>query len=462
MKKIVTSIAVISLLAACGEKAAEGKVDYAVLSGKVSSVDAKGENQKLLLLQNDEVVKEIPVQADGTFRDTIREIGDNHFYYLVENPAVQTPLYLANGTNMELTLNEEVSKTMVSGSQTKQTQYLIERNSFINDRINGADSNLFGQKPQEFKENVKAFFAELDKKLKAYGFDEEFVKNQEKWTNYKFVEYLTIFPTYHRYTSGNEAILPDDFYAERDGIDYDNAEEFRTIDTYRDLVRSKFYTIINNPNDAENIKKFISEVNALKSDNIRADLAKGTFQLISPNSNSTVNKEIFDFINKNVTDEKVKEAAKKAYDVATKLTSGSPSPKFSNYENFNGGTTSLDDFKGKVTYIDIWATWCLPCRGEIPALKELEKKFHGKDVAFVSISIDQNKDEWKEFVKSEDLKGVQLFAENAFESQFIQDYGIRQIPTFIIIDKEGKIVNADAPRPSSDEITGLLEGLLKK
>ena len=443
MKKIVTSIAVISLLAACGEKAAEGKVDYAVLSGKVSSVDAKGENQKLLLLQNDEVVKEIPVQADGTFRDTIREIGDNHFYYLVENPAVQTPLYLANGTNMELTLNEEVSKTMVSGSQTKQTQYLIERNSFINDRINGADSNLFGQKPQEFKENVKAFFAELDKKLKAYGFDEEFVKNQEKWTNYKFVEYLTIFPTYHRYTSGNEAILPDDFYAERDGIDYDNAEEFRTIDTYRDLVRSKFYTIINNPNDAENIKKFISEVNALKSDNIRADLAKGTFQLISPNS--TVNKEIFDFINKNVTDEKVKEAAKKAYDVATKLTSGSPSPKFSNYENFNGGTTSLDDFKGKVTYIDIWATWCLPCRGEIPALKELEKKFHGKDVAFVSISIDQNKDEWKEFVKSEDLKGVQLFAENAFESQFIQDYGIRQIPTFIIIDKEGKIVNADAP-----------------
>ena len=460
MKKIVTSIAVISLLAACGEKAAEGKVDYAVLSGKVSSVDAKGENQKLLLLQNDEVVKEIPVQADGTFRDTIREIGDNHFYYLVENPAVQTPLDLANGTNMELTLNEEVSKTMVSGSQTQQTQSLIERNSFINDRINGADSNLFGQKPQEFKENVKAFFAELDKKLKAYGFDEEFVKNQEKWTNYKFVEYLTIFPTYHRYTSGNEAILPDDFYAERDGIDYDNAEEFRTIDTYRDLVRSKFYTIINNPNDAENIKKFISEVNALKSDNIRADLAKGTFQLISPNS--TVNKEIFDFINKNVTDEKVKEAAKKAYDVATKLTSGSPSPKFSNYENFNGGTTSLDDFKGKVTYIDIWATWCLPCRGEIPALKELEKKFHGKDVAFVSISIDQNKDEWKEFVKSEDLKGVQLFAENAFESQFIQDYGIRQIPTFIIIDKEGKIVNADAPRPSSDEITGLLEGLLKK
>ena len=121
----------------------------------------------------------------------------------------------------------------------------------------------------------------------------------------------------------------------------------------------------------------------------------------------------------------------------------------------------MDDFKGKVVYIDVWATWCMPCRREIPALKELEKKFHGKQVAFISISIDENKDEWKEFVKNEDLKGIQLYADKNFESQFIQDYAIRQIPTFLLIDKEGKIVNADAPRPSSEEISGILEGLLK-
>lgn len=460
MKRIITSIAAISLLAACGEKASNGKADYAVLSGKVSSLDGKSENPKLILLQNDEVVKEIPIQADGTFRDTIREIGDSHFFYLVENPAVQTPLYLAKGTNIDLTLNEDVGKTIVSGSETKQTQYLIERNAFINDRINGADSNLFGQKPQEFKENIKGFFSELEAKLKAYGFDEEFVKNQEKWAKYKFVEYLTIYPTYHTYTSGNEVILPDDFYTEKDDINYDNAEEFRTVDTYRDLVRTKYYTIIKNPNNPEDIKEFITAVNSLKSDNIRADLAKGILSLIS--ANNPINKEIFDFIDKNTTNEKVKEEAKKAYETAKKLAVGSPSPKFSNYENFDGSTTSLDDFKGKVIYIDVWATWCLPCRGEIPYLKKLEEKFHGKDVAFVSISIDDSKDEWKEFVKNEDLKGVQLFADNAFNSQFIQDYGIRQIPTFILIDKEGKIVNADAPRPTNEEIVSILEGLLKK
>ena len=460
MRKIVTSIAVISLLAACGEKAAETKVDYAVLSGKVSSVGAKEDGQKVFLLQNDEVIKEIPVQTDGTFRDTIREIGDNHLYYLVENPVVQVPLYLANGANIELTLNEEVGKTMVSGSETKQTQYLIERNAFVSDRINGADSNLFGQKPPEFKENIKTFFAELNAKLKAYGFDDEFVKNQEKWAKYKFVEYLTAFPTYNRYTSGKDVILPDDFYAERDGIDYVNAEEYRLIDTYRDLVRNKFYTIITNPNDPENIKEFISAVNALKSDNIRADLARELLSLIAPGN--PLNKEVYDFVSKNLIDEKLKEKAKKTYETALKLSVGNPSPKFSNYESFEGNNVSLDDFKGKVVYIDVWATWCMPCRREIPALKELEKKFHGKEVAFISISIDENKDEWKEFVKNEDLKGIQLYADKNFESQFIQDYAIRQIPTFLLIDKEGKIVNADAPRPSSEEISGILEGLLKK
>ena len=76
-----------------------------------------------------------------------------------------------------------------------------------------------------------------------------------------------------------------------------------------------------------------------------------------------------------------------------------PSPDFKG-QDINGKTLSLKDFNGKYLYIDVWATWCGPCKKEIPFLKELEKKFEGKNITFLSLSTDQNKTDWENMVKS--------------------------------------------------------------
>jgi thiol-disulfide isomerase/thioredoxin len=158
----------------------------------------------------------------------------------------------------------------------------------------------------------------------------------------------------------------------------------------------------------------------------------------------------------------------------TKLAVGMPSPKFVNFENEKGGTTSLDDFKGKYVYIDVWATWCRPCIGEIPSMKKIEHAFKGKKIAFVSISVDNgrgykgNSKEatkeaaklgWHKMVKEKDMGGVQLFADNAWQSDFIKSYGITGIPRFILLDPNGNIVNSNAPRPSSRNLSILLSEL---
>jgi thiol-disulfide isomerase/thioredoxin len=137
------------------------------------------------------------------------------------------------------------------------------------------------------------------------------------------------------------------------------------------------------------------------------------------------------------------------------------SPSF-NYDNYAGGKTKLEDFKGKYVYIDVWATWCGPCRAEIPSLKKIEEKYHDKNISFVSISVDVQKDleKWKALIKDKELGGVQLFADNNWNSQFIKEYGINSIPRFILIDPTGKIVSADAARPSSAEIQVQLDALL--
>lgn len=458
MKRIfVTSVVLASILSACGggDKSSTGGTDYAIISGKVASV---GATKELYLVQNDEVIRQIPVAGDGTFKDTIRNIENNHLYYLLSSFTSRVPLYLNTGANIEIAFDQDVNKSKITGEQAKESQYLLERNIFISN-IDGADSNLFGQKPQEFKVNLKTYFDELQNKLKSYNLGEEFVKNQERWAKYKFVEYLLVYPTYHTFFMGRDAILPNDFFAEREGIDYDNAQEYDQVESYRDLVRSKYIEILTEKvGNGQQLEAFIDAVKGLKSANIRADLAKELLPYISPNNNKS--KLLLDFINENVTNEQMKEQAKKAYDYAVKLSSGSESPKFLNYENFKGGTSSLDDFKGKVVYIDVWATWCPPCRQEIPFLQALENKLHAENIEFVSISIDDNNQKWKDFVAKEGLKGVQLIADKAFESQFITDYGITQIPTFIIIGKDGKIINADAPRPSDPSIESVLRELL--
>lgn len=148
---------------------------------------------------------------------------------------------------------------------------------------------------------------------------------------------------------------------------------------------------------------------------------------------------------------------------------GKASPIFVDYENYAGGNTSLNDLKGKYVYIDVWATWCGPCKREIPSLKKVEKQFHGKNIEFVSISLDEGRgykgdaaaayQGWRKMIAEKDLGGMQLLADKGFRSDFTQKYKINSIPRFILIDPEGNIVNADAPRPSNPELVKLFNSL---
>ncbi|WP_432222719.1 TlpA family protein disulfide reductase [Flavobacterium sp. TMP13] len=161
---------------------------------------------------------------------------------------------------------------------------------------------------------------------------------------------------------------------------------------------------------------------------------------------------------------KSNEYAKMEYDSNQKMNSlgGKPSPTF-DYENHAGGKTKLSDLKGKYVYLDMWATWCAPCRMEIAYLQKIEKEFHGKNVVFVSISIDAAKDhdKWKKFVTDKQLGGIQLIADKDWNSEFVTSYNITGIPRFILIDPNGNVVDANASRPSSGDLEGQLNALLK-
>ncbi len=156
-----------------------------------------------------------------------------------------------------------------------------------------------------------------------------------------------------------------------------------------------------------------------------------------------------------------KKALEDIYHNAVTFVDNAHAPEFS-YKDINGKTVSLKSLRGKFVYIDVWATWCSPCKAEIPHLKKVEDDYHDKNIAFVSISVDKQKDwdKWEQYVKEHNMKGIQLVADKAAESDFIKKMNINSIPRFILIDPSGKIISANALRPSNQELRDLLNKLL--
>ena len=125
------------------------------------------------------------------------------------------------------------------------------------------------------------------------------------------------------------------------------------------------------------------------------------------------------------------------------------------YPNKDSVEFSLADFSGKLVYVDVWATWCGPCKAEIPSLQKLEGEYHDKNITFLSVSVDTDRQAWVDMVVNDQLGGVQLWADGW--SQITKDYAIFGIPRFMLFDQDGKVISTDAPRPSSAEIRPLIE-----
>lgn len=140
---------------------------------------------------------------------------------------------------------------------------------------------------------------------------------------------------------------------------------------------------------------------------------------------------------------------------------GEDSPDFAFKDN-QGNLVRLKDFQGKYIFIDVWTTWCGPCIQESPHLNDLVEKYKESNIAFVSISLDKKADheKWKKMVEHADGI-VHLFADNSWKSKFVTEYGINAVPRFIIIDPEGRVVDADAKRPSEAALGTQLDTLLK-
>ncbi len=113
----------------------------------------------------------------------------------------------------------------------------------------------------------------------------------------------------------------------------------------------------------------------------------------------------------------------------------------------------IEKHRGKVIYMDMWASWCGPCRKEMPASRWLKDRLDSDGVIFMYISSDRNESDWKRAVKEYDLGDIgENYRIVSAESKFLTEIKFRYVPRYLIFDTDGRLVNPDAPRPSSSEI----------
>lgn len=129
--------------------------------------------------------------------------------------------------------------------------------------------------------------------------------------------------------------------------------------------------------------------------------------------------------------------------------------------NMKGEEITLDKFKGKVVYIDFWASWCGPCRKQFPFAKELKNKLSKKQkkkVEFLYISIDNGEKVWKNAIEKMEIEGYHVLSPGGWQSKVCQYFNIRSIPRYMLLDKKGRIAEANAKRPGQE---GILEDIAR-
>ena len=443
MKTKITSLLLL-LLMAVSTRAAEGiTVHFDVKNAILGNV----------VLVYHQSVNEFPL-SDG--KATAKLDGMDALYAKVYYGEKWKNLYLQKGDELTVSFdaNDFDNTFAVKGGNEKAIDYLNKI------QLMGLPDQSYAMPWDEFKKAIADKMTTMKRLLKVRKFaaNDKFQKMEEGRITYFYANAYLMYPVGHVYlTKDTTMTLGKDYYDTlRQYVKEDS--DYADIDAYRNFLIKTSHVF---DEAGKNIRQFYPKVVAEMSyigehfdnDKVRESLIHHlAFTYVEGNGTDNIT-DLKNLYYTYVTSPYLNEIFKQACAKWDKAAVGRPSPDLKGVDT-NGKQLSLRDFRGKYVYIDMWATWCGPCQKELPFLKKLAEKYEGRNITFLGLSIDADKAKWEARVKSGALCGTQLHIGKG--SKFQADYRISGIPRFILLDPNGRIVNPDMTRPSSDDTEKIL------
>jgi len=325
-------------------------------------------------------------------------------------------------------------------------------------------NELLGQSPMAFKQSMQAIAQQYTEILKNLPAD--FAAKEEKANRYQQLVIVSEYLLDHRKYTEEEAPAIKELQDLCTAVDLDNATDFNDYLEYQILVQNIFkWRIYSHKVQYEFDDpwgKILADFKVLKSENIKQALAPLIIKGVSPTSATATNEEIIALVKQLVKDNDLLNTLSKHIDLVNKLKAGQPFPALPALTDLNDKEVKYEQLplKGKLLFIDIWATYCPDCRKELPALETLQEDYKTEPITFVSISVDRDKEAWKAMVKEKKLCGIHLYASPETKELFKELYDLRSIPRYMLIDEKGNIINANLPMPSDKNLKELITATL--
>lgn len=452
-----------------------------VHASRPTTVRVYGANQQILTVMN---VLDLHGKPIFKLRDSTAQYQD------IQIPKCDTSAVYCLGSNNRLCFfalhPEEIITIDVSGDKPIVKGEAVEKNNYLglwNAQLFGEFPTLFPNRllfklaqpeyikiPMEvltnenYVEGLQNFFAEARKNLKNADFDDNSFKQQF----YSFLDYSYWDAIVATYRHIREAEVPNSLWKQLNNLPITDLQKLQATNPYWLTMYLKAQE--DQGKYEYNLENYIAQkAKCISNRDVRE------WYILQELERLLQRKEIFYL--KELTAScrpliKNKESIQRFEKLSASVNNfiendslnGVPAQEFQCSDR-NGNLVTLSDFKGKYVYIDIWATWCGPCKQEIPHLQKLEHHYKDNDnIEFISLSVDKiaNRQVWLDYLDQHGMHGMHCIAPNDFKTPFVRRYGVNAIPRFMLIAPNGEMIAHNCWRPSDPRIVMLLDKMLSK